>query len=344
MIRVLVVDDSSFMRKSLTHMLTSDKSIEVIDTASEGEDAIRKVKQFHPDVALLDIAMPVMDGLTALSHIMTEHPIPVVILSGIKDAKVAIKSLECGAVDFIKKPSGVISYDIDKIKDEIIWKVKVAAGVDVRRLQIFTTAGTTPLSPPLVRGEENGGKEIIVIGASTGGPRAVVNVLSGISGNISAGILIIQHMAPEFITSFTERLQWVSSLDISVAQEDDVIRSGRVLIAPGDMHTIITQSRTIRRIHLTSGESKHGVSPSVDFAMESAAELYKDKTLGVLLTGMGHDGADGMKAIKKAGGSTIAEDESTCVVFGMPKAAIDAGVVDDVVPLPKIADMIMRRI
>lgn len=348
MIHVLVVDDSSFMRKSLSYMLESDSSIKVIDTASEGEEAIHKVKQLHPDVVLLDIAMPVMDGLTALSHIMTEKPTPVLVLSGVRDSKVAIKALELGAVDFIIKPSGVISYDIEKIKEEIIYKAKVASGVDVKNLQLYIAhthpaAKTTPY-PPLARVEKKGDEEIVVIGASTGGPRAVANILSGIPRSISAGIIIVQHMASDFVPSFVERLQWVSYLDISIASEGDVIIPGKVLVADGGSNTTIVKDKNNRLIHLDKRPSSHSVMPSIDFAMESAAELYREKTLGVLLTGMGNDGAKGMKAIKEAGGSTIAEDESTCVVFGMPKAAIDMGGVDEVVPLPKIAETIMRRI
>lgn len=350
MIRVLVVDDSSFMRKSLTHILTSDSSIDVIDTASNGEEAIRKVKQLNPDVVLLDIAMPVMDGLTALIHIMKEHPTPVLVVSGVKDSKIAIKSLESGAVDFIKKPSGTISYDIEKIKDEIIFKVKGASGVNVKKLMIYAAqppspAGrTTSLSPPLVRGEEKGGKEIIVIGASTGGPRAITHVLSGIPGNISAAILIAQHMAPEFIPSFVERLQWVSNLDVSIAGEGDVIVPGRVFVSEGDSNALIERDRNYIKIHFNKEAPPHSIFPSIDFAMESAGDVFGEKSLGVLLTGMGHDGAEGMKAIKDAGGGTIAEDESTCVVFGMPKAAIEKGVVDEVLPLNEIAGAIVRRI
>ena len=352
MIRVLVVDDSSFMRKSLSYILESDSSIKVIDTASEGEEAIRKVKQLHPDVVLLDIAMPVMDGLTALAHIMTEKPTPVLVLSGVKDSKVAIKSLEQGAVDFIRKPSGVISYDIEKIKEEIIYKVKGASGVNIKKLEIYAAAphpavsplarGTTPLTPPLARGEEKGGKEIVVIGASTGGPRAVVNILSGIPRNISTGFLVVQHMASDFVPSFVERLQWVSYLDISIASEGDVIMPGKVLVADGGSNTTIVKDKNNRLIHLDKRPSSHAVMPSIDFAMESAAREYKRDAVGVLLTGMGNDGAKGMKAIKDAGGSTIAEDESTCVVFGMPKAAIETGCVDEVLPLYKIAGAIMR--
>lgn len=345
MIRVLVVDDSSFMRKSISYILESDSSLKVIDTASEGEEAIRKVKQLHPDVVFLDIAMPVMDGLTVLAHIMTEKPTPVLILSGVRDTNVTIKSLELGAVDFIRKPSGVISYDIEKIKEELIYKAKVASGVNVKRLQPYISrlaSGTTPLNPPLAGEGRKGGAEIVVIGASTGGPRALANILAGIPRSISAGIIIVQHMSAEFIPSLAERLRWVSPLDISVAREDDLIRPGRVLIAPGCTNTIITQSRASRGVNLSTGESDHCIYPSVDSAMKSAAELYKDKTLGVLLTGMGQDGAKGMMAIKDAGGCTIAEDESTCIVFGMPKAAIDMGCVDDILPLPEIAGAIMR--
>lgn len=343
MIRVLVVDDSSFMRKSLTHILETDNSVEVVDTASEGEEAIRKVKQLKPDVVLLDIAMPVMDGLAALSHIMAEQPTPVLVLSGVKDSKTAIKSLEIGAVDFIKKPSGVISYDIEKIKDEIIYKVKGASGVNIKKFQIYSAA-THAIPSPISKTDMEGNKQIVVIGASTGGPRAVVNILSGIPRDIKAGMLIVQHMAAEFVPSFVERLQWVSNLDVSIASEGDVIIPGKVLVSDGGKNTIVVQDKNSMVIHVSENLSSHGVLPSVDSAMETAADVYREKSLGVLLTGMGSDGANGMKAIKDEGGSTIAEDESTCVVFGMPKAAIEMGVVDEVLPLSKIAEAIMRKV
>ncbi|MBI5142471.1 MAG: chemotaxis-specific protein-glutamate methyltransferase CheB [Nitrospirae bacterium] len=341
MIRVLVVDDSSFMRKSITHILQSDRSIEVVATASDGEEAIRKVKQLAPDVVLLDIAMPSMDGLAALTHIMSERPAPVLVLSGVKDSAAAIKSLELGAVDFIRKPSGVISYDITKIAGEIIFKVKSAAGIDARKLAAYRH-----VEHCLVTAGPKGDCEIVVIGASTGGPRAVANVLSGIPATISAAIFVVQHMAPEFVPSFAERLRWVSPLEVSVASDDDELLPGRVFIAPGGIDAALLRSGR-REVRVRLGRvasTRHPVAPSVDHAMESAAKCYGAGTLGVLLTGMGNDGAKGMKAIKNAGGHTIAEDESTCVVFGMPKAAIEAGCVDEILPLGDIAVAIAGRV
>lgn len=342
MILVLVVDDSAFMRASMSQILLSDKSIEVAGTASDGEDAVEKVKKLRPDVVLLDIEMPRMDGLAALAHIMAECPTPVVMISGLaeKDARIAIKALEHGAVDFIPKPSGTISYDIDKIKDEIISKVKIAAGVDVQKMALeLPKESYQRIWPrPVTR------KELVVIGASTGGPRALEIVLSGIPRDISAAILVVQHMRQEFIPSFAERLQWDCSLEVSVAQDNSILTHGKVLIAPGKCDTLIEQDENGQKVTSVRDVSPSVVAPSIDNAMESASRIYGDACLGVLLTGIGSDGARGMKAIKDAGGNTIAEDQSTCVVYGMPKAAIEIGAVNEVVPLPQIADAIMRMV
>ena len=342
MVRVLIVDDSSFMRKALTHILESDESIAVVGTADDGEDAVRKVKQLHPEVVLLDVEMPVMDGLSALAHIMAECPTPVLMLSGLnkRDAAIAVKSLDHGAVDFIAKPSGVISYDIDKLSNEIITKVKTAARINVNKIDLFLPKETfqrqwpKPVTP----------KRIVIIGASTGGPRAVAKVLSDLPRDIRATIIVVQHMTAEFVPSFVERLQWECALKISMARKGEVISSGRVLVAPGGYHTKVVQNGNIKKIHLSRKTHPHDVFPSIDYAMESTAKAYGEGVLGVLLTGIGSDGAKGMKSIKDAGGSTIAEDQSSCVVFGMPKAAIELGYVDEVVPLPKIALAILRRI
>ena len=340
MIRALVVDDSSFMRKSLTHILESDSSIEVVDTAVDGKDAMRKVRQHSPDVVLLDIEMPVMDGLAALAHIMAECPTPVLMLSALnrRDAAITIKSLEHGAVDFIPKSSGVISYDIEELSNTIIDKVKLAADVNVHKLafhlprESYQRPRTKAVTP----------KDIIVIGASTGGPKAVINVLSHLPRGISAAILVVQHMSPEFVPSFVDRLQWGCSLKISTARKGRAISSGQALVAPGGYHTQIVQNGDARKISLSRNVSPHTAMPSIDRAMESAAKAYGQSTLGVLLTGLGSDGARGLEAIKDAGGNTIAEDQSTCVVFGMPKAAIELGCVDEIVPLPQIAQTILR--
>lgn len=339
MIKVLVVDDSSFMRKSLTHILESDDEIEVVDTASDGREAVGKVKSLHPDVVLLDIVMPEMDGFTALAHIMAEHPTPVLVLSalGKNDALIALKSLEYGAVDFIPKPSGFISYDIAKLSRELIDKVKVAASVNVRKISFRKPAISHRLKT--LAGKR---RKIVVIGASTGGPRAVALILSELGRNIAPAILVVMHMQPEFVESFVERLQWDMSLDISIARKGDIITPGRIFVAPGGSHTVIVKNGKTRKIGFHWKAAPH--IPSIDFAMESAAEAYGDETLGVLLTGVGDDGARGMKAIKDAGGRTIAEDESTCIVYGMPKAAIELGAVDEVVELQVIARAILLNL
>jgi len=314
-VKVLIVDDSSFMRKALAHIMASEQSIEVIGTAADGQEAIQKVNQLHPDVVLLDIEMPVMDGLTALVHIMAECPTPILMLSALnkRDAAIAIKSLEYGAVDFIAKPSGVISYDIDKLSNEIVAKVKAAASVNVRKMRL-------PLPAERYQPQKRGiaiRKKIVVIGASTGGPRAVARVLSSFPHDISTAIIVVQHMSPEFMSPFVDRLKGDCPLRISIAKREGIIEPGRVLIAPGGYHTMIMANGSVNKIRLSRKKSAQDIYPSIDYAMESAAKVYGDGTLGVLLTGLGSDGARGLKAIKEAGGSTIAEDESTCVVFGI---------------------------
>lgn len=340
-ISVLVADDSSFMRVSLKQILESDSSIKVIDTAADGEETIQKVKKLRPDVVLLDIQMPGMDGLSALAHIMSDCPTPVLMLSALNkaDATIAVKSLDYGAVDFIPKSSDFVSYDIDKLSAEIISKVKIAATVNVHNLTpgFLRKSLRRQLLKPVIR------KKIVVIGASTGGPRAVAMVLAGLHRDIAATILVVQHMGPEFIASFAERLQKGCPLKISIAQKGEYLSSGQVLIAPADCYTTITRDNKHRKIHFNDA-LPGAVSPSIDYTMESAARVYGEDAVGALLTGMGSDGAKGMKAIKEAGGATIAEDESSCVVFGMPKAAIETGCVDEVVPLPQIAEVILRKL
>jgi len=341
LIRVLVVDDSSFMRKSLAYILESDDSIKVIDTAEDGIEAIKKVRELHPDVVLLDIEMPRMDGFTALGHIMSECPTPVLVISALnkKDPSIAIKSLEHGAVDFIAKPSGVISYDIDQIRGEIIAKVKIAANVDVLKLELKLPGETFQKQWHQKRTH----KGIVVIGASTGGPRAVLTVLSGLPRSIPTAILVVQHITREFIPYLADRFRWGCNLEVTVANDGEVLDPGRVLVAPG-LQTMIVKEGDQKRINLVWGTHPEFSSCSITYAMKSAADAYGDGALGVLLTGMGSDGAMGMKAIKDAGGGTIAEDQSTCVVFGMPRVAIETGCVDRVVPLPNIAQAIMEMI
>lgn len=341
-IRVLIVDDSSFMRASLAHILKTDSSIGHVETAANGEEALNKVKELRPDVVLLDMMLPGMPGLDVLEYIMVESPLPVLVISGIgkEEPSIIIKAFDYGAVDYIEKPSGQISYDIEKIADEIIYKVKVAARARVDKLIQQLVKGRIKLQTHKPQAQE----KIVVIGASTGGPKAVAYVLSGLPQDIHAAVIVVQHMGAEFMPSFAERLKWGCAVDVSLAKKDEKILPGRVLIAPGGCHTAIVKVRNDKRIQLSKKTGHDSIAPSIDYAMESAARAYGRDAVAALLTGAGEDGARGMKAIKDAGGATIAEDESTCVVFGMPKAAIEAGAVDDVVPLHLIAERIVEKV
>jgi len=346
MIHVLIVDDSSFMRKSLTHILHSDKFIKVVGTAADGEEGLRKVKQLRPDVILLDIGMPVMDGFATLEQILRECPTPVLMVSGLneKDPTLAMKSLQCGAVDFIPKPSGVISYDIDKLSNKIITKVKVAASSRVSKSEIRPPKTELNSGMSVQGGGLVARKKMVVIGASTGGSHAVTEVLSDLPKDISVAVIVVQHLDPEFVPLFVDRLRWRCALEVSVPQRDEVIRPGRVFVAPGRCPLIITPDGAVNKIRFGYEAPPGNVFPSIDDTMESVARAYGEGALGVLLTGMGSDGARGLKAIKEAGGGTIVEDPSTCAVFGMPKAAIALGCVDEIVPLPQIAKAILRKI
>jgi two-component system chemotaxis response regulator CheB len=328
------------MRKVISDMLSSDDEIEVVGTAQDGEEALRKVKELSPDVVTLDIEMPRMDGLTSLAYIMVEHPVPVVMLSAMskREADVVIKSLKYGAVDFIPKPSGVISLDIEDIKGEILSKVKMAARTRVKRAKLLLPR------PRFVRPSVKPGrgrKEVAIIGASTGGPQALTYILSHLPGSISLGFLVVQHMPSTFTASLAEHLSWQCSLKVKEAEDGERISPGLALIAPGDYHMIVEGSDK-EKVRLIQTPKVHGVRPSVDVTMKSAAEVYGRKVLGVILTGMGEDGAQGAKVIKERGGEIIAEDKSSCVVFGMPKAAIDLGCVDRVMTLTQIPREIMR--
>ena len=350
-IEVLVVDDSAFMRRVITKLLESSNQLEVIDTARNGVDALKKIEKNRPDVITLDVEMPKMDGLDFLKRLMAKKPIPVLMLSSVtsEGSEETIKALELGAFDFITKPSGSISLDIDKVKDELIKKVKLAAksGVqekinrqidrddnqtkkDVISKEVESTLESSSL-------KFSGSKtKLLVIGASTGGPKAIKEIMSSLPGNLGIAILIVQHMPPEFTKSLALRLNKLSDYRVKEAEEGDRVKAGTALLAPGDYHMIIKNAKA----KLSQGPKVHNVRPAIDKTIESVVKEYKDSIVGVLLTGMGKDGAKGMKLIKEFGGQTIAQDEETSVVYGMPKAAVDMEAVDKVSPIYKIAEEI----
>jgi two-component system chemotaxis response regulator CheB len=334
-IKVLVVDDSALMRKLISDMINSSPDCEVIGIARDGEEAIEKVNQLRPDVVTLDVEMPRINGLEALAHIMMHMPTPVIMLSALtkEGAETTMRALELGAVDFIAKPGGKsISVGIEEIKEELLKKIRVAARAKPKRLYIRRKK--KHLLPKKLR--EN---IAIVFGASTGGPGTLMDILQALPADMPP-VFIVQHMPPGFTSSFAKRLNALSRFEVKEAEDGDVIESGVGYVAPGDYHMVIRRGR----IRLTKEPKLHGVRPAVDKTMESAAEVYGKNTIGVLLTGMGNDGAEGLKKIRALGGRTIVEDSSTCVVFGMPKAAIEAGAAEVIAPNYRIADEIIRML
>jgi len=337
MIRVLVVDDSAFMRKVVKDILESEPGIQVVGTARNGKVGIEQAIKLRPDVITMDVEMPKMDGLAALSEIMKAIPTPVVMLSTLttKGTDTTIKALEAGAVDFIGKPSGSVSIDIEKISDDIISKVKIAAKAHVKK----TKVSGRKILPSIMKSTMN---KVIAIGSSTGGPQTLLEILVRLPENIPP-IFIVQHMPPGFTKSLANRLNSYCSFDVKEAEEGDTIRGGLALMAPGGYHMTVKRINLENKeiIHLTNGPSVNAVKPSVDVMLESVVKIYGKNTLGVILTGMGGDGANGMCLIKKSGGKTIAQDEASCVVFGMPKVAIEKGCVDRVATLSSIPEKIM---
>ncbi|MCK5037603.1 MAG: chemotaxis response regulator protein-glutamate methylesterase [Thermoplasmata archaeon] len=335
-IRVLVADDSAIMRKLLKDLLESDPDIKVVATAKNGAEAVEIASSQNIDVITMDIEMPKMDGLTALQHIMGKKPTPTIMISAMdkRNADIVMKSLDHGAVDFISKTSGSLSFDIEKIGHDIINKVRVASEVNVKKIS------RPRIVRPLIytRKKVYGKSKIIAIGASTGGPKALLEVLSLLPRDIPAGIIITQHMPEGFTKSFAERLNWQSSVEVKEAEHGDRIIPGLALVAPGDYHMEVVNGR----IALNKKPKVNSIRPSVDVMMTSAANIHGKNVIGVLLTGMGADGAKGMKDIKGNGGQTIAQNKESCVVFGMPKEAIALGGVDKVVPLSEIASVILK--
>ncbi|MFH1460340.1 MAG: chemotaxis response regulator protein-glutamate methylesterase [Candidatus Omnitrophota bacterium] len=344
MIRVLVVDDSALIRRTVTDILNSDEEIEVIDYAKTGAEAIKKIVQLKPDVITLDIEMPDIDGLTVLTYIMHEIPTPVVILSANvgPNNKNAIKALELGAIEVMAKPGGEISGDLKERAEEIIRKIKLASRVDIKMVKsvlgkITQQRTVNPGNKVLLDL-----KKIVVIGASTGGPKAIKEIVSYFPRDIPAAILIVQHMPPEFTRSFASRINWASEIKVKEAEDGDIIQPGCGYIAPGDYHMRVDVENYQAIIRLNQDPKVNNIRPSVTVLMDSVAKHFKERSIGVLLTGMGQDGVEGMRSIKNAGGITLAQDKDSCVVFGMPRVAIKEGIVDKIVPLSHLGFEIIK--
>ncbi len=332
--RVLVVDDSLFMRTLISDMLNSDLEIEVVGTAKDGKEAVGKISKLKPDCITLDLMMPGWDGLTTLKHIMTECPTPCVILSAHsrEGADITIDCLNAGAVAFVLKPSGELSLNIENVKHQLLEEVKAASKVELKKIKSLTRK-----KPKRHKRKLAGVNKIIVIGASTGGLQTLESIIPSLPADFPSPIIVVQHLPNMFFTeSFAERLNRDCELKVKVAENNEIIQAGKVYLAPGGSHMTLGLLPN-REVTPCINEAEEGsLTPSIDLAMESAANVFNENAVGIILSGMGHDGRQGMKAVKESGGRTIVQDESS-LIFGMPKAVIDAGFADEVLPAGEIA-------
>lgn len=346
-ILVLVVDDSAFIRKAMKRMLGSDPMIKVIDDACDGLEALEKIKNLKPDVVTLDVRMPGMDGLQTLKKIIRENPVPVLMVSSLtsEGGEITLRALEMGAVDFIDKSSCHTTMDISDIAESLIQKVKVIAGVDLKKVvkskPALKPAPPSPI-PSMVPFKDGNPSHIVAIGTSTGGPMSLEKVLTSLPGDYPGAIMVVQHMPAGFTKSLAQRMNHLCPMGVKEAEEGDTILPGNIYIAPGGYHLQIQHSIDKYCVALSKNPRDVPHCPSVDVMMKSIAKTWPGRTLGIIMTGMGNDGSEGIQAIKQKGGTILAQNEETCVVFGMPRAAYLTGCVSRMIPLDRIADEICR--
>jgi len=346
-IGVLVVDDSAFMRRMLTDILESSGDIKVLGTARNGFEALESVKTLKPDVITLDVEMPAMDGLSCLKQLQKITTTPVVMLSSFTSdgARATIEALEAGAIDFITKPTGIFDISGEEKKNEIIEKIRIAGRITKKRLAKNLPVSAAPVQHIEYQGKKSDRlKTLVAIGTSTGGPRALQEVLTCMPGNIPAALIIVQHMPPGFTKSLAERLNSLSALNVKEGEHDEIIKPGYAYLAPGDYHMEVQSTPGgALKINLTKDPPVGGHRPAVNTMMNSIARTKFSDVIGVIMTGMGSDGKEGIVNIKKSNkGIILSQDEQSCVVYGMPKAAESTGVVDEVVPLKRIAEVIVK--
>jgi two-component system chemotaxis response regulator CheB len=344
---VLVVDDSAFMRKAVGSMLEKDPEIEVIGTARNGEEALSKIRELDPQVVTLDIEMPVMDGLTALRSIMMQFPRPVLMLSSLTTdgAEATLKALELGAVDFIPKQLSHVSLDIIKIEKDLQAKVKNIARRKVKPVRAERKPPAVPGPEKVLRLQaKTQRRDIVGIGVSTGGPPAVQKILGALPAEFPASILIAQHMPGTFTKAFAKRLNQNSPLEVKEAEQGDRLETGHVYIAPGGFHLKIRQRVRAIDLNVTMEPRDALYKPSANVLLTSIADGAGRRGLGVILTGMGNDGLEGIRDLKRKGGATIAQDNASCVVYGMPRAVVEAGLADAVVDIESMAESILEHL
>jgi two-component system, chemotaxis family, protein-glutamate methylesterase/glutaminase len=357
-INVLVVDDSTVMVRLLSEIIQRDPELRVVGTASHGIEAVRKVEALAPQVVTMDVQMPRMDGLKAVEYIMSTVPTPIIMISSLtqEGAEATIHALDLGAIDFVPKPSGYVSLDIENLASEIIAKIKLAAKIRVVRtvnrvvqIPIDLKATEKKISPPQTPITQSASsakkkitsKKVVAIGCSTGGPTALNEILQRLPHDFPAPVLVVQHMPEKFTEKLAELLNHRVAMEVVEGKEGMDLQQGMVYIAPGGHHMRVRPNRTLA---LQPEKSPQVPCPSVDILMTSVADVFGKEAVGVILTGMGNDGLMGMNAIKDKKGVTIAQDEETSLVFGMPKVAIESGCIDSIVPLSLVPDEILHAL
>jgi two-component system chemotaxis response regulator CheB len=335
---VLVVDDSAFMRKVVGEIIDGSESFRVVGTARNGHEALRQIHALDPEIVTLDVEMPELDGLQTLGYIMSETPRPVVMLSGAasggKDDP-TIRALELGALDFVRKPSGPISLDINSVAATLLEALRAALQVNLRGVDVLARPRFV-IHQPVARGGRSAARAI-AIAASTGGPRALAEVVPGIPADVDAAVLIVQHMPKGFTRSLAQRLDSLSALHVAEAVDGEVVEANRAYLAPGGLHMRVVREGDRVTIALDESPTIHGVRPAADPLFRSVAMAWGAESVGAVLTGMGRDGAQGLRAIRDVGGRGIVQDEATSTIYGMPQAALSVAGADRVLPLGKVA-------
>ncbi len=346
-IKILIIDDSAFMRQSLSFLLAKDLELEVVGTAKDGKEGYELAKKLHPDLITLDVEMPVMNGLEALQLIMKDAPTSVIMISSVttEGAEATLRAFEYGAVDFFSKEQNFANLDISKMKDELIRKIKsiVCQKWNNSKPQSKTALTKTPIdvaSTASIGIIPKAGYKAVAIGVSTGGPISLQKVVPFLSDELNVPIFIVQHMPPKFTKSLADRLNSLAKLRVKEAEQNDIVKNNVVYIAPGGKHINFVKLGVDVKILLTDAPASALHRPSVNVMLNSILHVYGGNVLSVIMTGMGKDGLEGVSELNKLGGKCIAQDESSCVVYGMPKAIVDAGYADAVVPLEAIANKI----
>lgn len=340
-IRVLVVDDSAYNRKAIREMLSGEVGIEVVGVARDGEEGLRQLRRMKPDLVTLDLEMPGMDGFTFLRIVMNQSPLPILVVSSRREAISVFRALELGAVDFLPKPSRTISPDLYNIREELVRKVRSASEFRIEGIRERMVTPSQVLETDLsgVPREQSTRFRLVVIGASTGGPGAIARVMTTLKAGLPLGMVVSQHMPPGFTRAFADRLDRFSLYSIHEAEDGEKVAPQCGYICPGGKNISLEQRGGDVQIRLKS-KGRERYIPSVDLLFESASRIFRQDCMGIVLTGMGSDGREGVVSIKRRGGVTVAESEETSVVFGMPREAIATGEIDQVLPLGSISRVI----